>query len=400
MTPGDVPPGDRYQRWRLVLGRRAEEGLEAARGGEGPLLEGPQEALDEALATLYEPEVEEEEPEARGPRTASLGASAPRVARWLGDVRRFFDRDVVALVQRDAMASKGLKELLIEPETLGQAAPSVELAGLLLTLKDAIPEASRATARRLVAEVVEEVRRRLQAPLASQVRGALRKGRKARSGRPSDVDWARTVRKNLQHWDRERRVLIPREMVFHGRSERRREWRVLVCLDQSGSMAESVVYGAVLGSVLASLPSLETRLVVFDTAPQELEGLGGDAVDLLFGIQLGGGTDIRRAVEHCEGLVSEPSRTLFVLVSDLFEGGDAAALVRAFERLVGGGVKALCLLALSDAGTPAYDEDLARSLRALGVPCFACSPRRIPEVLAAVLGGADPLRAADAAFGR
>jgi Mg-chelatase subunit ChlD len=383
----------------LLLGRRAEAGLGAARGGEGAVLDGAQEAVDEALGALYEPMVEEAEPEAQGARKASLGASAPRVARWLGDVRRYFDREVVALVQRDAIASRGLKELLIEPETLAQATPSVELAGMLLTLKEAIPEASRATARRLVAEVVEEVRRRLQAPLASSVRGALRKGRRARSGRPSDVDWARTVRRNLQHWDRERGVLIPRELAFHGRHERRREWRVIVCLDQSGSMAESVVYGAVLGSVLASLPALETRLVVFDTTPQELDGVGGDPVELLFGIQLGGGTDIRRAVEHCAGLVREPSRTLFVLLSDLFEGGDAAALVRAFERLVGDGVKALCLLALSDAGTPSYDEDVARALRALGVPCFGCSPRRIPEVLAAVLGGTDPVTAANAAFG-
>jgi len=154
-------------------------------------------------------------------------------------------------------------------------------------------------------------------------------------------------------------------------------------------MAESVVYGAVTGAILASMPALETHTVVFDTEVVDLTSLSSDPVDLLFGVQLGGGTDINRAVAYCQSLIHDPQRTILILITDLYEGGNAAELVRRMETISGDGVRAMVMLALSDSGVPSYDESLAKRIRNLGVPCFGCTPSLLPEFLAGALKGAD-----------
>jgi hypothetical protein len=161
-------------------------------------------------------------------------------------------------------------------------------------------------------------------------------------------------------------------------------------MDQSGSMADSVVYGAVCGSIFASLPALDTRVVAFDTEVVDLtEKCGDDPVDMLFGVQLGGGTDINKSVAYCEQFISDPGRTLFILLTDLYEGGNEAQLVRRLGEMVASGVRVICLLALSDSGTPSFDDRLARRLSSLAIPCFACTPQRLPELLEGALRGHD-----------
>lgn len=375
---------DRVQRWRLVLGRTAEQELRALGGRAGALLDGPLSELDGALGAIYE---EEERPEETGKRSAGLGKSAPRLAKWLGDIRSYFPRDVVAVIQQDAIERKGLKQLFFEPETLGEVTPSVEMVGALLSLKGLIPDRAKETARLIVLEVVEEIVKRLRSGLEQSVRGALDRSRHAPLKSLPNLDWRRTIAGNLKNYVREKKTVVPDRFFFWARQHRRKEWNVIVCMDQSGSMAESVVYGSVTGAILASLPALETHVVVFDTEVVDLTEQCSDPVDLLFGVQLGGGTDINRAVKYCQGLIHDPRKTIFILITDLFEGGNAAELVRRFEEMTDSGVRALTLLALSDSGVPSFDERLAKELRALGVPCFGCTPGVLPELLAGALRG-------------
>ncbi|HKI34673.1 MAG TPA: VWA domain-containing protein, partial [Gemmataceae bacterium] len=199
----------------------------------------------------------------------------------------------------------------------------------------------------------------------------------------------RTIRRNLKNYDRTREILIPDNFHFFARQHRRRQWNVIVCMDQSGSMADSVVYGGVMGAILASIPALETHVVVFDTEVVDLTEKCHDPVDLLFGVQLGGGTDINRAVAYCQEFVHDPRKTLFILITDLYEGGNARELVRRMEEMTAAGVRAICLLALSDSGVPAYDENLAGKCGAAGVPCFACTPALLPPLLEGALKGQD-----------
>ena len=271
----------------------------------------------------------------------------------------------------------------------GQVTPSVELVGTLMSLKGMIPDRTKETARMVVAAVVEELIKKLESEIVSAVRGALDRSRHSPIKSLPNLDWKRTIGRNLKNYVAEKKTIVPERFFFWSRQMRRKEWNVIVCMDQSGSMADSVVYGAVTGAILASMPALETHVVVFDTEVVDLTERCTDPVDLLFGVQLGGGTDINRAVKYCQGLVHDPRRTLFILITDLFEGGNQSELLRRLREMVEDGVRAVTLLALSDSGVPSYDENLAKRLRALGIPCFGCTPQLLPELLSGAIKGVD-----------
>jgi Mg-chelatase subunit ChlD len=368
---------ERERRWRLVLGGAAES-------AEQPL--SPADAgRDAALAALYDDRGDGGDGSGPGPRGGDLGASAPRVARWLGDIRRYFPSTVVQVMQADAIDRLGLQRLLLEPEMLNAVEPDIHLVGTLLALGRVLPEASRQTARTVVSKVVEELQRRITQRTRAAIAGALNRAIRVHRPRPPDIDWDRTIRANLKHYQRDLRTIVPERLVGYGRRANAVHRDVVLCVDQSGSMATSVVYAGVFGSVLASLRSLRTSLVVFDTAVVDLTDKLADPVDVLFGTQLGGGTDINRAVAYAESLISRPHDTILVLISDLYEGGSAEQLLRRIAALVAAGVQVVVLLALNDDGAPEYDRDNAAALAELGVPAFACTPDAFPEVMAAAI---------------
>jgi Mg-chelatase subunit ChlD len=371
--PGDGgdPGDDRLRRWRLLLGGGEADGVDHP-------LHGLDAKRDEVLADLYD-----------GQRGGGLARSAPRVARWLGDIRTYFPTSVVQVVQRDAIDRLGLKRLLLEPELLDEVTPDVHLAAALVALQKAIPERSREVARRIVRTVVDDLQRRLEAPTRQAVGGALRRSLRTRRPRPGDIDWNRTVAANLRHYQPEHRTVIPERLVGYGRRSPQVQRDIVLAIDQSGSMASSVVYASVFGAVLASLRAVRTRVVAFDTAVVDLSADVADPVELLFGVQLGGGTDIAQALAYCESLVTRPSETVVVLISDLFEGGDRDDLVRRAAGMVERGVQIVALLALADDGAPAFDHEVADLFAGLGIPTFACTPELFPELMAAAIGRQD-----------
>jgi Mg-chelatase subunit ChlD len=380
-APGRVPEDERLRRWRLLLGGPAGPGLGAQLGQ-------ADQAIDGALAALYDTGPRPG-PGQRGPRSAGLGASAPAVARWLGDIRSYFPATVVQVMQRDAIDRLNLRQLLLEPELLDSIQPDVHLIGTLLSLTKVMPETTKATARRVVAGVVAEVERRLANRTRAAVSGALNRAARSRRPKPRDIDWNRTIAANLTRYLPEYRTVVPERLVGYGRRQRAVAREVVLVLDQSGSMASSVVYASVFGAVLASIRALKTSLVVFDTAVVDLTSKLSDPVDILFGVQLGGGTDINQAIGYSQTLITRPRDTIFVLISDLFEGGVQAEMLARMAALKAAGVQVVVLLALSDDGAPAFDKDNAAVLAELGVPAFACTPDAFPDLLATAIGGGD-----------
>jgi VWA domain containing CoxE-like protein len=381
-----TPDLEQLRRWRLILGKDAQQAID---GMGGCALAAGDAEMDAALAAIYD-EVPEDDDGSAKQRSAGLGASAPRLAKWLGDIRTYFKEDVVSVIQSDAIERKGLTQLLFEPETLKSVQPNIQLVGTLMSLKGRIPERTKETARMVVAAVVEEVKKKLEQRLRQAILGAL--NRKEHSPLPSAsaIDWKWTIGRNLKNYHPSLGTIVPERVYFYSRAQKSNAWTVIVDMDQSGSMADSVVYGAVCGSIFASLPALDTHVVAFDTEVVDLtEKCGTDPVDMIFGVQLGGGTDINKSVAYCERFIQDPRKTLFILITDLFEGGNEAQLVRRMGEMRASGVKAICLLALSDAGAPSYDEGLARKLAALGIPCFACTPARLPDLIEGALRGAD-----------
>jgi Mg-chelatase subunit ChlD len=371
MTPED----ERRRRWRLAIG-----------GDDADDLSERDQRMDRALAALYARGDTADVPGKAG-RRGGLGASAPRVARWLGDIREFFPTPVVQVIQRDAFERLGLKAMLMEPEFLAALEADVHLVADLIGLRAVMPAKAKDTARQVVRKVVDELMRKLAQRTADAVRGAVDRARRTSRPRPADIDWPRTIRANLDKYQHSLRTVIPERLIGYRRHSRAGVDldHVVLCVDQSGSMATSVVYSSIFAAVMASLPVIATQLVCFDTAILDLTAELADPVEVLFGVQLGGGTDINAALAYCETKIISPARTHLMLISDLYEGGDAAAMLARAAALVASGVNLIVLLALSDEGRPGYHDGHAGRLAALGCPVFACTPELFPDLMTAAL---------------
>ena len=358
------------KRWRLILG-----GDEA--DGTGVTLNLEEQRIDHSLEAVYDSD-----------RRGGLGSSAPKVSRWLGDIREFFPQTVVQVIQRDAIKRLNLTSLLTEKEMLETVVPDVHLVATLMSLSRVIPEKNKEMARQVVRKVVEELLRKLSAPTQQAVTGALNRSSRRRNPRYNEIDWKTTITKNLKNYQPDYKTIIPEIRIGYGR-KRKAMKDIILCLDQSGSMGTSVIYSGIFGSVLASIPAVSTRMVVFDTAVVDLTDDLQDPVDLLFGVQLGGGTDIARALTYCQGVITRPQDTVMVLVTDLYEGGDSREMRKKFVSLVNSVVQLIVLPALNDDGAPSYDKGHAEFLASIGVPTFACTPDKFPDLMAAALSKQD-----------
>lgn len=365
-TVNNQQSDERSRRWRLLLGGDECDGI-------GLTLAGADLAMDRALDALYDSD-----------RQGNLGSSAPNVARWLGDIRTYFPTSVVRVMQQDALDRLNLRQMLMEPEMLESVEPDVHLVATLVSLGRVIPNKTKETARLVVRRVVEELDRKLANPLRQAVTGSLNRAARNRRPRYNEMDWPRTIRANLKNYQPDYHTIIPETRIGYG--HKRSSLRdIILCIDQSGSMATSVVYASVFGAVLASLPSMQTKMVVFDTSVVDLTDELHDPVELLFGTQLGGGTDINRALGYCQGLVRQPHDTILVLISDLFEGGDRQEMLKRAATIVASGVQMVALLALNDDGAPGYDHNVASVLAGMGIPAFACTPDLFPDLMAAAI---------------
>ena len=374
---------EQLSRWRLILGSEIQESFS---GMGGIPLTREELLMDSALAAIYG-NPEESFGMGSSARGAGKGPSSPVISKWLGDLRSLFDPETVAVVQNDAIERKGLKQLLLEPELLDTLEPDLNLASTLLMLKDQIPKKSKEAARAFIRRIVEEINRLLENDMRRAVTAAL--NRRAHSPLPAAaaLDFPYTIRRNLKNYNKELGAILPERVWFFDRASRVNRWHVILDIDQSGSMGQSILYSSVMACVLASMSAVRTSVVAFDTQIMDLTPLCADPVDLLFGFQMGGGTDIAKSVAYCQGLVEAPAKTLFFLISDLYEGGNRAALLRRVEELKESGARVVVLLAIADGGKPFYDPETARRIAAIGIPCFACAPERLPELLERCLKG-------------
>lgn len=358
------------RRWRLILGGDQNDGT-------GFSLSGVDLQMDKTLSALYDSE-----------RSAGLGPSSPNVNRWLGDIRTFFPSSVVQVMQRDALQRLNLTQLLFEKEMLENVEADVHLVATLLTLSRVIPDKTKDTARQVVRKVVDELLRKLSSPMQQAIQGSLNRSIRNTRPRHAEINWHATIQKNLKHYQPEYKTIIPEQRIGYGR-KRSALKDVVLCLDQSGSMGTSVVYSGIFGSVMASIPAIKTKMVVFDTAVADLTEELEDPVDLLFGVQLGGGTDIQLALGYCQQIITRPLDTVLVLITDLYEGGSDEPMRKKATELVAAGVQVIVLLALNDDGAPGYDHANAAYLASLGIPVFACTPDKFPDLMAQALSKQD-----------
>jgi Mg-chelatase subunit ChlD len=358
------------RKWRLILGAKENDGT-------GVTLNERDLQMDKTLEALYD-----------STRQGGLGPSSPNVARWLGDIRTFFPSSIVQVMQQDALHRLNLTQMLFEKEMLENVEADVHLVATLMTLSKVIPDKTKDTARQVVRKVVEELMRKLSQPTQQAIIGSLNRSARNRRPRHNEINWHATIQKNLKHYQPDYKTIIPETRIGYGR-KRTALKDVVLCIDQSGSMGTSVVYSGIFGSVMASIPAIKTKMVVFDTAVTDLTEELTDPVELLFGVQLGGGTDINLALKYCQQIITKPNDTVLVLITDLYEGGNQDKMRQRAAELVAAGVQVVVLLALNDEGAPFYDHNNAQYFSNLGIPVFACTPDKFPDLMAAALSKQD-----------
>ena len=367
-------------RWRLILGQDTQQQFSNMNHF---TLSEQQFLMDEALASIYGGG----EGKILSGKGAGNNSSAPKLSKWLGDIRSLFDKDIVTMIQNDAIERKGLKQLFLEPEMLENLEADVNMAATILLLKDQIPQRSKASARIYIQKIVEQINAMLASDIQRAVVAALNKHSHSPLPAASAIDFKHTIARNLKNYNVDLKAIIPEKVYFFDRANKVNHWTVILDIDQSGSMGESILYSSVMACILASMNAIKTRIVAFDTSIIDLTEKTDDPIDLLFGIQMGGGTDINKSVTYCQQFIESPSKTLFFLISDLEEGGNQASLLRKLEDMKESGVTVISLLAIADGGKPYYSASMAQKIARLGIPCFACTPERLPELLTAALKG-------------
>lgn len=360
------------QRWRLLLGEAAESSL----GGLG----GDVAAADAALTWLYgrDPDML-----SRGERSGGTGASTLTVPEWIDSVHRLFPAEVIERVETDAVERFGLVEVVTRLDVLERIEPSESLLRSVLQTKHLMNPEVLAAARRIIARVVEQ----LMAELATEVRqafsGTLDPRRRSPVPMARNFDFRGTVRANLHRWDPTSSKLYVDRPLFVSRTRRHTErWQIVLLVDQSGSMADSVIHASVLAACLWQMPGMDSHLAVFDTNVVDLTSDVDDPVEVLMKVQLGGGTDIAQAVEWAQQKLTRADRSIVVVISDFYEGGSEARLLRRVRDLVANGTIVLGLAALDRNAQPVYDHELARRLVEAGAEVAAMTPGELAVWLA------------------
>ena len=385
---------DRLRRWRLILGSEAQKRMEGM--GDGPDLSQEDLMMDTALDAIYNRDMK-----FGFGGGAGKGASSPQISRWLGDVRTLFDKDIVKIIQSDAMERCGLKQLIFEPELLENIEPDMHMASMILTLKDQIPKQSKENAREFIRKIVEQINALLETDLKRAVTASI--NRKLHSPIPSAsaLDFQTTIRKGIKDYNTKLKKIIPQKYYFFERSATTaaNKYTVILDIDQSGSMGESVIYSSIMSCILASMSAIKTKVVAFDNNIVDLSEKCEDPIDLLFEFTLGGGTDIEKSIKYCTKYIENPKKTIFFLISDLEEGGNRAGLLRRLTQMKEDGVIVICLLAISDSGKPYYDANMAQRIANNGIPCFAAAPQMLPRLLEKAMKNEDMSEFATGKFG-
>ncbi len=367
------------RRWRLLLGRYADQQIAA----QSSLTPGEQQ-LEDSLEYLYGREYQR-----RGlaARAGSLDPSQIRAIDWLGRTRKLFPKPVFERLQQQALERYGMSELLNDPTVIANLEPNQAIVKTLLSLRGRLSTTTRDAVKMVIAKTVDDITRKLKPQITNSITGQRFRFRSSPLASAQNFDWRKTIAANLKHFNRERNQLVIARPCFNARVKPQLPWDLVLCIDQSGSMTDSIIYAAVLAGILAGLPNVRVRLLIFDTQVVDLSYLAHDPVEVLLTVQLGGGTDIGKAVSYGETLIQNPRRTIFTLISDFCEGAPPTPLINSVRRMAEARVTLIGLAALDDDATPIYDKNMGQRLATAGMHIAALTPEHFAQWLGEIIHG-------------
>ncbi len=376
-----------HRRWQLLLGRLSNPQLDS--GGFSKKDLNRQQALDYIYHRAYQ---------RRGfsiEQTGSFGGkdrqggkysdSAPEMLDWLSKLPSLFPKNACEKIAQDAIERFEMTELLKDPKIFDKIEPNESIMQAMMLLKGKLSNEVLQQLRALISLVVEQIKERIKMDIDNAFSGRRNRFKRSFQSVAANLDWQRTLRDNIKNYDINRQKLVINQLYFNSRVKQRFTWDVILCVDQSGSMASSVIYSAVMAGILSSLPAVNIKLLVFDTRVVDLTHVADDPVETLMTVQLGGGTDIGTAMQYCESIVTQPERTVVTLISDFYEGGPESTLLASVSRLNQLKVKQLGLASLEPDGQAEYDKKLAGKLAFLGMNVGAMTPNMFADWLAEVM---------------
>lgn len=368
------------KRWRLILGQYADNALGQA------VFSAEELKIERSLDFLYRREYQRRGLKQEAGRHGSLDASQLTAVNWLNQARKLFPNSTFERMQSQALERYEISSLLKDPQALNAMEPTKSLAKALLSLRGKMNEETRDAVKNIIRKVVDDILSQMRNQFRHALTGRRNRFRRSLVPNSRNFDWRGTIAANLKNYDKQNQRLVIKTPHFNSRQQQQHlPWDVILCVDQSGSMASSIMYAAVCASILAALPTVRVSLVIFDTQVVDLSHLAHDPVEVLMTVQLGGGTDIAKAMQYCESLIRNPKRTVISLISDFEEGGALNHLLNCTQRLHSQQVKLLGLAALDDEALPVYDPDIAQKLADRGMHVAALTPEHFAQWLAEVM---------------
>lgn len=367
-------------KWRLILGKYSDNQIGFKEGASSLNYMD----MDELLDYLYSREYGEEDG-VRRERNGSLDPSNLTVPSWITKIREVFPKETVEILEKHALDKYELTELLTDKEVLEKLEPNKELLKNILQMKHLMKGEILETAKEIVKKVADDITKKLESDVKKAIVGRVNKNKSSLIKSSRNIDYKRTIKANLKNFDTEENRLVVDKVYFNDRVKKYNPWNVIIAVDESGSMLDSVIHGAIMAGIFSKLPMLKTNLVIFDTEVVDLSGYIDDPVTTLMSVQLGGGTNITKALQYCETLIENPHRTMIILVTDLYEGYGYGNMYATSKSIIESGAKLIVLTALDMESTPTYDKNAAQKMASLGAEVGAMTPGGLSEWIAKII---------------
>ena len=376
------PDPHQLARWRLVLGKDAEA-HNIGCGGDAAC-----QRVESLVGFLFDDRTPGGGGGQEGERSGGGPAGHPlTVPEWVDAVNELFPHQAKEVMQRELIRRRGIDQLLESPELLEKVEPNVDLAKTIMTHRDLLTPKTRVLARKIIEKVVQQLKERMQLQVEQSITGAIRRDKHSPRAVYRNLDLTTTIRRNLKNYDRNLQRLLVDRLYFYAAERKKRPWHIIVAVDQSGSMLDSAIFSTIMASIFYELPSVRTSLFLFDTEIADLSDMVGQPVDVLLSVQLGGGTDIAKAVAYAEQITREPARTIVVLITDFYEGGSENDLVNKIGEMSQAGIRLIGLGALGYDARPDYNKATAKRCRKAGMDILVCTPEKLAECMAQIIVG-------------
>ena len=361
-------------RWRLILGSFSN--LE---------IDNEYSEIDETLNFLYDREYTQNGGYSLDNSNSSKEKSALTVPKWISKVKKFFPKETVEIMQKQALEKYKLTEILTDENILKEIEPNIELLKNILTFKDMMSQNVKKLAYDIVKKTLEEIKNKMEVEIKKVFYGKKLPNSNTTNKIFKNLDIKKTIRYNLKNYDIKNKTIFTDKLFFNQNIKKYNPYNIIILIDESGSMLDSVIYSSIMASIFANLPYLSIKLVIFDISVVDLSEHIKEPIDILFKVQLGGGTNIAQALEYAKKITFAPDKTIVLLISDLFDSNDYKLMYKNANDIIESGSKLIILTALDYNANSIYDKEAARYFSKIGAKVGALTPSKLSKWISDII---------------